>query len=248
MKIKYLLITGASSGIGREMAIYLSQNYNLILHGRNLDRLNIVLEKCDPKNNHKIWQQDLNNIYEIEDSLIQFIKNELIEISGFVHCAGYLKMAPLKMSNAQVLSTTLNTNIISASLIVRTLTNIKYNSKILNSVVFISSNLSNRGAKAMSAYGSSKGALDMLMKCLAVELAPKVRVNSILPGAIQTEMTKSIFENKEIFERMKSVYPLGIGESIDVCYMAEFLLSDKAKWITGQQITIDGGRNINITD
>ena len=75
MKIKYLLITGASSGIGREMAIYLSQNYNIILHGRDLDRLNIVLEKCDQKNNHKIWQQDLNNIYEIEDSLIQFIKS-----------------------------------------------------------------------------------------------------------------------------------------------------------------------------
>jgi NAD(P)-dependent dehydrogenase (short-subunit alcohol dehydrogenase family) len=113
--------------------------------------------------------------------------------------------------------------------------------------VFLSSNLSNLGAKGMSAYGASKGAIDTLMRCLAVELAPKTRLNSILPGAIPTEMTQAIFDNEQVRTRMVETYPLGIGEALDICYMAEFLLSEKAKWITGQQFTIDGGRSINIT-
>jgi NAD(P)-dependent dehydrogenase (short-subunit alcohol dehydrogenase family) len=103
------------------------------------------------------------------------------------------------------------------------------------------------GAKGMSAYGASKGAIDTLMRCLAVELAPKVRLNSILPGAIPTEMTQAIFDNEQVRKRMAETYPLGIGEALDICYMAEFLLSEKAKWITGQQFTVDGGRSINIT-
>jgi NAD(P)-dependent dehydrogenase (short-subunit alcohol dehydrogenase family) len=247
MKSKYVLITGASSGIGRQIAVYLSKSNNVILHGRDLERLNQVLIECDKNQNHKIWSQDLNDIYEIENSLSQFIHNEQIELKGFVHCAGYMKMAPLKMSTAQLLSTTLNANIISASLITKVLTSNKHNTNALKSVVFISSNLSDRGAKAMSAYGASKGALDTLMRCLAVELAPKIRLNSILPGAVETEMTKSIFENEEVRKRMNETYPLGIGEPLDICYMAEFLLSDKSKWITGQQFTVDGGRSINIT-
>ena len=71
----------------------------------------------------------------------------------------------------------------------------KVNGSALNSIVFVSSNISNRGAKAMAAYGASKGAVDSLMRCLAVELAPKVRVNSVLPGAVHTEMTEGIFAN-----------------------------------------------------
>jgi NAD(P)-dependent dehydrogenase (short-subunit alcohol dehydrogenase family) len=125
--------------------------------------------------------------------------------------------------------------------------NNKFNLGALKSVVYLSSNLSNMGAKGMSAYGASKGAIDTLMRCLAVELAPRVRLNSILPGAIPTEMTKAIFDNEEVRTRMIETYPLGIGEALDICYLAEFLLSNKSKWITGQQFTVDGGRSINIS-
>jgi len=247
VKTSYILITGSSSGIGREMAIYLSGSNNIILHGRDKERLEKVKSQCDSKFDHKIWSQDLNDIHEIESSLAGYIVQDNIEITGYVHCAGYMKMAPLKMSTAQILTATLNTNIISASLITKALTNNKYNPSALKSVVFLSSNLSNMGAKGMSAYGASKGAIDTLMRCLAVELAPKVRLNSILPGAIPTEMTQAIFDNEQVRTRMAETYPLGIGEALDICYMAEFLLSEKAKWITGQQFTVDGGRSINIT-
>lgn len=247
MKTTYILITGSSSGIGSEMAIYLSKANHIILHGRDKERLEKVKLQCDTQFNHKIWKQDLNEINDIEASLSQFILKENIEIIGYVHCAGYMKMVPLKMSTAQILTSTLNTNVISASLITKILINNKYNPSALKSVVYLSSNLSNMGAKAMSAYGASKGAVDTLMRCLAVELAPKVRVNSILPGAIPTEMTQAIFENEEVRIRMAETYPLGIGEALDICYMAEFLLDNKSKWITGQQFTVDGGRSINIS-
>ena len=99
----------------------------------------------------------------------------------------------------------------------------------------------------MSTYGASKAALDGLMRSLAVELAPKVRVNSVLPGAVITEMTKSIFENEEVSQRMSAQYPLGIGLPNDIAEAVSFLVSDHARWITGQQLTVDGGRSINIT-
>lgn len=247
MKTKYILITGSSSGIGRVTAVYLSKANCIILHGRDQDRLEKVKSQCDIHFDHKIWTQDLNEINDIEASLSQFILKENIEVIGYVHCAGYMKMVPLKMSTAQILTSTLNTNIISASLITKVLMNNKFNLGALKSVVYLSSNLSNMGAKGMSAYGASKGAIDTLMRCLAVELAPRVRLNSILPGAIPTEMTKAIFDNEEVRTRMIETYPLGIGEALDICYLAEFLLSNKSKWITGQQFTVDGGRSINIS-
>lgn len=247
MKSKFVLVTGASSGIGKEIAIQLSKDFNVILHGRDLDRLNEVRTLCEGSNQHLIWQQDLNTVNEIENSLITFLGNHAIEVDKYVQCAGYMKMAPLKMSTLEVLTKTLNTNVISASLISKILIQKKTNNGALKAIVFISSNISTMGAKGMSAYGASKGALDTLMRCLAVELAPKTRVNSVLPGAVVTEMTQKIFDNEEVKTRMEASYPLGIGEPNDIYQMVDFLLSDRSKWITGQQFTVDGGRSINIS-
>ena len=247
MRLKFVLVTGASSGIGKEIAIQLSKEFNVILHGRDSDRLNEVRTLCDASNHHLIWQQDLNAVNEIENSLISFLGNHEIEIDKYVQCAGYMKLAPLKMSSLEILTKTINTNVISASLISKILIQKKANNGALKAIVFISSNISNRGAKGMSAYGASKGALDTLMRCLAVELAPKIRVNSVLPGAVVTEMTQKIFDNEEIKNRMEASYPLGIGEPNDIYQMVDFLLSHRSKWITGQQFTVDGGRSIDIS-
>ena len=123
----------------------------------------------------------------------------------------------------------------------------KVNKYTLRSVVLISSNISNFGAVAHSVYGASKGAVDAMMRSLAVELAPRVRINSVLPGAVHTAMTEHIYENKDLIHRMEAAYPLGLGTTSYIADAVEFLLSDKAGWITGQQLTVDGGRNINIT-
>jgi NAD(P)-dependent dehydrogenase (short-subunit alcohol dehydrogenase family) len=244
---KFVLITGASSGIGRCIAINLSDNYNLILHGRDEERLLETKALCNKDGDHLLFQMDLSKVDEIESSFSDFIRNQKIEVSHFVHCAGNMKMIPLKMVSLQFINTTFATNTISAVLLVKVLMQRKINSSALTSVVLLSSNISNFGAKAFSIYAASKAALDAIMRCLAIELAPNVRINSVLPGAIETEMTKSIFENKEVVDRMEKEYPLGIGEAKDIFHMVDFLLSDNSKWITGQQFVVDGGRTINIS-
>lgn len=246
-KKKFILVTGASSGIGRHIAIGLSMSHNVILNGRNQERLVEAKGMCSKANSQLIFNFDLSGVEKLEAELSDFIQNSNIEITQFVHCAGFMKMVPLKMITLETLTSTYSTNTISAVLILKALTNRKVNNAALRSAVFISSNVSNFGAKAFSAYASSKAALDSMMRCLAVELAPKVRINSVLPGAIHTEMTSTIFENSETLERMLSSYPLGEGKPEDICSMVEFLLSEKSRWITGQQFSVDGGRTINIS-
>jgi NAD(P)-dependent dehydrogenase (short-subunit alcohol dehydrogenase family) len=246
-KKNFVLITGASSGLGRHIAINLSMNYNVILHGRNDDRLLETKSMCSQNNDQLIFKLDLIKTEETESALSSFILDNNIQVTHLIHCAGFLKMLPLKMLNLDLITSTFSTNVISAILMIRVLIQKKTNNSALKNIVFISSNISNFGAKAFSVYAASKGALDSLMRCLAVELAPNVRVNSVLPGAVQTEMTGSIFENREVAERMTQMYPLGIGRPQDIFEVVEFLLSEKSRWITGQQITVDGGRTINIT-
>jgi NAD(P)-dependent dehydrogenase (short-subunit alcohol dehydrogenase family) len=246
-KKKFVLITGASSGIGRQIAVGLSATFNIVLNGRNIEKLIATKEKCSTSNEQIILVKDLNDMAGLEEQLSIFIRENDIEINYFVHCAGYMKLVPLKMLTTETIITTLTTNLISAALIIKVLINHKLNDAALISAVLISSNISNFGAKAFNIYGASKAGLDGLMRCLATELAPKVRINSVLPGAVKTEMTESIFRDQETVKRIEATYPLGLGRANDIFEIVEFLLSEKARWITGQQFTVDGGRTINIT-
>lgn len=242
-----ILITGASSGMGREMAIQFSTVYRVILNGRDRDRLEETRSLCENSAEQLIWQYDLANVEELETSFAVFVAENNVRINYFVHCAGFMKTYPVKMVTATLFQNTFNVNVISGALLVKSLMNRKMNDVVLKSVVFISSNISNFGAKAFSVYGASKGAVDALMRSLAVELGPRVRVNSVLPGGVRTAMTEHMYQDQELMERMGSLYPLGLGDVKDIYEAVSFLLSDKAKWITGQQFTVDGGRTINIT-
>lgn len=242
---EYLLITGASSGAGKVIAQKLSSEYNLILSGRDEDALKETAMNC--VNETLIWTHDLSDLDTVEEVLSKFIKEKNIKIKKFVHCAGDMKMIPCKMLTGNEFVKTFSINVFSAALIIKTLTSRKSNNKALDSALVISSNISNRGAKAFSIYGSSKAALDALVRNLAMELAPNVRINSILPGGMRTKMTESIFADEKVRKRIAEKYPLGEGEPNDLVEMIKLLLSDKASWITGQQIVIDGGMNIDIT-
>lgn len=243
---EFVLITGASSGIGRQTAIQLSKDYNLILCARNMERLQETKQLCETPEEHLIFQCDLSSVENLEECLIKFIAENNITISKFVHCAGALQMQPIKTVDLTTIQSEFNTNLISAALIVKTLINKRKNQAALNNVVFISSNISNRGAKAFGVYSATKSGLDGLMRSLSIELAPKVRVNSVLPGGIQTEMTKAIFEQNGTSKEY--LYPLGYGKPHYIADAVEFLLSNKAEWITGQQIVVDGGRTIDISE
>ena len=114
-------------------------------------------------------------------------------------------------------------------------------------LIGVSSVLSFRGAPALTGYGASKAAVDGLVRSLACELAPrKIRVNSIAPGHVETEMNLKVKEtlSEEAYEQIIRSHPLGVGDPLDVANLTAFLLSNEARWITGATIPIDGGFSV----
>ena len=130
-------------------------------------------------------------------------------------------------------------NLFSAIEIIRSLTG-RFNKKSLNNILLISSISAFMGIKGFSYYSASKNSLIAIGKSLAKELAPKIRVNSILPGAIKSESTKNIYNISDIL----SNYPLGEGKAFDIANLCSYLISNKASWITGQEFIIDGGKTL----
>jgi len=110
----------------------------------------------------------------------------------------------------------------------------------LRSITFISSIATRVGASGYFAYAASKGAINSLSLSLAVELAPAVRVNAVLPGIVQTQMTKEYFTNSDFV----ALYPLSFGRPEDIADAVEFLISDHARWITAHELVVDGGRSV----
>lgn len=243
----YLLITGASSGIGREMAVDLSRHYRLILNGRDMSRLDETRALCFNPQNQLCWQFDLGRIDELAIALPIFLEKHKALITDFVHCAALLNVLPLRSISVADARSVMNINTLAAMEITRLLMRKNVNYKALKSIVFISSIASQFGAKGFTAYSASKAALDGLMKSLAVELAPDVRVNSVLPGGVRTPMTEAMYSDPIMSERLTRDYPLGVGLPSDIGDAVEFLLSDRARWITGHQLVVDGGRSANIS-
>jgi NAD(P)-dependent dehydrogenase (short-subunit alcohol dehydrogenase family) len=243
----YTLITGASSGIGRAMALRLSGGRRLILHGRNTQRLNETAASCANPDRHLIWPCDLLEVGGVAQSLAAFMASEGISVECFIHSAGLLKILPIRSVDYKTLGEVMNVNFVAAVEIVSLLVKKKINGRQLKDILLISSIASNFGAPGFSMYSASKGALDSLMRSLAVELAPHTRVNSILAGGVTTPMSDGLLAEPEVMAKFVRDYPLGIGEPNDIVNAAEFLLSRQSRWITGQAIVVDGGRTVNIS-
>ena len=243
----FTLITGASSGIGRALALRVSRTRRLILQGRDIVRLNETRASSNNPKQHYVWQYELQNVGGLAEDLERFIRENSIAIDCFIHSAGVLKVLPIRSVSHQNVVETMNVNFFSAVEIISSLIKKRVNGQRLRNIILISSIISNFGARGFTMYSASKGALDSFMRSLAVELAPTVRVNSILPGAIHTEMTKGLLEGPGVLEKLAGDYPLGLGKVCDIAAAVEFLLSDESRWLTGQQLIIDGGRTVNIS-
>lgn len=244
MMEKYLLITGSSSGIGRQCAIQLSIKYNIILCARNVKNLEETKSMCLNPDLHIVFPLDLSDINDISNSLSSLLIERKIFIDKFLHCAGTLTLLPAKSFDYNIAKNIFDVNLFSAMEIIKTLLKKKPNQKALRNIIFISALYSKKGVIGNSFYASSKGALDSYMRCIAKELAPEINVNSILPGGLRTPMSEASFHDEENIEKIQREYPLGFGKTEDIANMVEFLFSDKAKWITGQQISVDGGASI----
>jgi NAD(P)-dependent dehydrogenase (short-subunit alcohol dehydrogenase family) len=236
----YTLITGASSGFGRSIAQKLASSRKLVLVGRNSEKLEAVRKTFETPEKHLLWVRDLSQVDGIGEELASLLATKNIGIDHFIHSAGVTGIQLARATEMSFVTRIFNVNLFSAMEIIRSLVQKRTNKGALRSITFISSIASRVGASGYSVYAASKGAVNALSLSLAVELAPSVRVNAILPGIIQTEMTKEYFANADFV----ALYPLGFGRPEDIADAAEFLSSDRARWITGQEIVVDGGRSI----
>ena len=238
---KIILVTGASSGIGRGIAVECSKmGAKIIINGRNNDRLKETYSLLNG-NGHIIISADLSKNEEIEK-----LVEQIPLIDGCVNSAGIPQMIPVKYLNRANLGDIFNVNAI-GPILLTTLLIKKQKLKKGSSVVFISSisgvYTANSGE---SSYAASKGAINGFVKVSALELAVrKIRVNSINPGLVPTrmlELSNSVFSEEQLLDTMYGRYPLKrLGTPEDIAYGAIYLLSDASGWVTGINLLIDGG-------
>jgi NAD(P)-dependent dehydrogenase (short-subunit alcohol dehydrogenase family) len=238
----YTLVTGASSGIGEAVCRRLAAGRKLILSGRSVERLTNLQAALGTTS--LLWPFDLREAAPAGDALAAFLKANDATIDTFVHCAGVVKVLPMRDMDPETVDEIMNVNCLSAIQIIRILLRRLINKNQLSNIVFLSSTYSIRGTKGQAVYSASKGALDAMMRSLAVELAPEVRVNSIIAGGVPTNMAHAVFHDPELLEKSRGQYLLRLGEVADVVNAVEFLLSDKASWITGSSLVVDGGMTV----
>lgn len=238
---KTIFITGASSGIGKAVAIECSRmGANVIITGRNVERLAETYSLLEGSN-HKQIIADLCN-----DDAIKILIDNLPTLNGIVHCAGITDHKPPQFINQKNLTEIFNINFFSPALITNAL--IK-NKKIARegSIVFLASTSGVYGSFITgSSYSATKGAIAGLAKGLALDLAPKkIRVNSVCPAMINTNIFAGRIVEEQLIEDAKK-YPLKrYGEPEEVAYAVIYLLSDASKWITGTNLLMDGGLTLN---
>lgn len=240
---KTIIVTGASSGIGRATAVQVSRlGGKVILVARDSRRLEQTINMLD-YGNHKYYPFDLLNYAGIE-SLIKQIVTEHGEINGLAYCAGIGNRCPCRMLKPEKLMDLLKINSVSFVETARVLSSTKYRAETA-SFICISSVASIKGEKGLLAYSMSKGALNSAIRVMAKEFGPHgIRVNAILPSWIKTEMAEEILEEYgkgEFDKEMDSMQYLGMGSPVDIANAIAFLLSDASKFITGTALIVDGG-------
>lgn len=233
---KTILVTGASSGIGKATAIECSkQGATVLLLGRNLERLKQAMEECQGTG-HSIVQFDLSDIDNIPNLL-----GMLPDLDGVVHSAGVNTKYLVKNVNREKIDELLHTNYYAPALITQILLKNKKLRKNA-SMVFISSISASYASVSNALYASSKAALNAFVRCLAMEIAPRgMRANVIQPGVIETPILQAYAMTDELQDFKKSC-PLGHpGEPTDIALGCVYLLSEASKFATGTILTIDGG-------
>lgn len=227
---KTILVTGASSGIGKEVAIRCAeQGANVIVTGRDADRLSS--SKVFPDQKQIVC--DLNN----ETNITQLIE-AIPELDGVVFCAGIMEYSPVKLISIKKINNIFSTNFNSQVILTQQL--LKYKKlKQGSSLVYISSIASKVGVPGTALYASTKAALNAFIRVTASELSnQKIRVNSICPGIVTTPMGDAA---ASMATDIESIYPLGLGRPVDVAGSGIFLLSEASRWITGTELILDGG-------
>lgn len=239
---KRILVTGASSGIGRQCAIDFSKaGAQVLLIARNTARLRETKDMMEGAG-HSMIPLDLTHFDGIPECIEGFV-DENGKLDGLVNCAGISTTLPLKQMSAEKVNEFLNVNVTSAIELTREVVKVK-NMNACGSVIFFSSIMGCVGESGKSLYSLTKGALIAAARSLACELAKRqIRVNCVSPGAILTPINANLphMAYPEQRKQLESKHLLGLGQTTDISNGCMYLLSDASRWMTGQNLVIDGG-------
>ena len=244
LKERKILITGASSGIGKATAkLAAAMGAICVINGRNETRLNVTLTELEDEG-HKAIAMPLTpaNCKELVVKAVNLVG----PLNGFVHCAGIEKTMPFRMTELSDLHEIMSVNLDAFWEITRELVRKKNHEPENLSVVGISSVAGQYGASGKTAYAASKGALISLIKSIASEYAgQRIRFNCVCPGYVETPMLdniKRLYKTEEEFnEAIVKKHALGLGKPEEVANAVAYLLSDASKWVTGSVMNADGG-------
>ena len=235
--MKTVLVTGASKGIGRQIAITLAEKgYTVIgTYNSTNDGLDLI------SNMHGIIYTKCNVAdYSDVAALFAHIKDSFKTLDAVVNCAGVSWVGLLQDMNEEDIEKLVSVNLNGTIYVCQQAAEIMVK-QYSGSIVNISSIWGNNGASCEAVYSATKGGINAFTKALAQELAPSgIRVNAVCPGVIKTDMLNCFTE--EDLKSLADETPLGrLGTTQDVANMVEFVLSEKASFVTGQVITVDGG-------
>lgn len=240
---KNIMVTGASSGIGRATAVLLAGlGARVIGLGRDQGRLDETRAMM-AAGDHLMRSVDL-----VDSSALSAFSDELkekgIRVDGLVHAAGISGTLPLQVVSEEKMDHFIETNITATIRVTQAVTKKNIFSPDGGSIVWLSSVMAHAGESGKSLYALTKGALTAAARSLAIELAPrKIRVNCIAPGVVETPMVAGAYysQDEEMLNRIRGLHPLGLGKPEDVAHVAAFLVSDASRWITGTSVVVDGG-------
>ena len=235
---KTVLVTGASSGIGRATAIECAKlGAKVIVTARNKARLEETIKELQGEG-HVFIITDLSNPDEVDQMVAS-----LPALDCVVNNAGMNKILPIQFVTSTELMTTMQVNAISPIMLTQGLLKKKKLGKG-SSIVFTSSISSYMTAAGLSIYASSKAAVCGYMRTCAIELGVKgIRSNAVLPGMVETKLINSGTYTDEDKQKDLNLYPLGrYGRPTDIAHGIIYLLSDASEWVTGLELVIDGGR------
>jgi len=228
---KTILVTGASSGLGKQIAISCAERgARIVLTGRNAERL-ATTHGLLAGEGHVPVLADLTDVQERERLLLANVK-----FNGVVHCAGIQKHCPIRQLTEQAMTDMYTANFLAPVMLTQRLLQANAIAQ-QGSIIFMLSTAAHMGTRGVGPYSAMKSGLVGIIKCLALEQAKhRVRVNGISPSAVVTPIW-----GQDQLEAQKARHPLGLGEPRDVANAAVYLLADASRWVTGTSLVMDGG-------
>lgn len=236
------IVTGASSGLGEGVALLLNElGASVIGVARNSERLEAMKAKAKYPENVFLEQKDLTENIEGLPAYVKVLKEKYGKFSGMAYCAGITDVTPLRGLDLNQIQKVFDIDFFAPIFMSKGIVDKRNNIGKGTAIVLISSSTGIIPVRGMVSYCGAKAALINSAKVIAKEYSAQgIRVNLVSPSDIATPMTQT-GDIKDFVETRKEIYPFGLGKPEDVANMIAFLLSDKAKWITGQNYVIDCG-------